>query len=73
MAKATTTAPNLQEQLVAKRAELIETRRSHAAGELVNPRAISRIRKEIARLMTELNKKDVTAPTAVAETKEEKK
>jgi ribosomal protein L29 len=72
MAKApTTTAPNLQVQIDAKRAELLETKRSHAAGELVNPRALGRIRKEIARLHTELNKPDSKAP--VKETKEEEK
>ena len=31
---------------------LLETRRSHRAGELVNPRAITHARKEIARLKT---------------------
>lgn len=38
--------------LAAKQAEMMETRRSHRAGELVNPRAITHIRKEIARLKT---------------------
>ena len=57
MALAKKAAPvvNLQEELVIKRTELLETKRSHAAGELVNPRALGRIRKEIARLHTQLN------------------
>ncbi len=44
------------EQLIAKLAEarqdLLEAKRSNAAGELVNPRVITSTRKEIARLST---------------------
>lgn len=43
---------DLQTDLAAKRADLIEAKRSHRAGELVNPRVITTTRKEIARLMT---------------------
>ncbi len=43
---------DMQGALVTKRAEMMETRRSHRAGELVNPRAITHGRKEIARLKT---------------------
>lgn len=66
MATAKKTAPvvNLNEELAAKRVELIETKRSHAAGELVNPRALGRIRKEIARIQTEMNRKDSTEPVS---------
>ncbi|MBC7512419.1 50S ribosomal protein L29 [Candidatus Saccharibacteria bacterium] len=46
---------SLEEQLVAKRTDLFEARKSHAAGELVNPRVISRYRKEIARVLTLIN------------------
>lgn len=42
----------LEKELVAKRADYIETKKSHVAGELVNPRVITATRKEIARLMT---------------------
>lgn len=73
MAKAQTTAPTLQEQLTAKQAEMIETRRSHAAGELVNPRAITRIRKEIARIQTQMNQPQVAAQASETEEKEENK
>ncbi len=70
IAKKPAPAVNLQEQLAGKRTELIETKRSHAAGELVNPRALGRIRKDIARLHTQLN-----APEAGPKelTEEEKK
>ena len=43
------------EQLVAKRADLIEARRGLAAGELTNPRMVSSLRKDIARLLTAQN------------------
>lgn len=46
---------SLSEQLAAKRADLLEARKSLAAGELVNPRVISSYRKDIARLLTKIN------------------
>ena len=46
---------SLQEQLQAKRVELKDLRRSHAAGELANPRAITKARKDIARLEAALS------------------
>jgi ribosomal protein L29 len=46
---------SLSEQLAEKRKELIEAKRGHAAGELQNPRAIGKIRKDIARMLTEVN------------------
>lgn len=46
---------NPVEMLVEKRAELLEYRKSNSAGELVNPRAITHVKKEIARLMTTIN------------------
>ncbi|MDR0397689.1 MAG: 50S ribosomal protein L29 [Candidatus Nomurabacteria bacterium] len=48
---------SLPEQLAEKRRELIEAKRGHSAGELQNPRALGKIRKDIARLMTEINAK----------------
>jgi large subunit ribosomal protein L29 len=55
-----TTAPKAAEltneqQLAAKRSDLLEARKSLAAGELVNPSVISRLRKDIARLLTTIN------------------
>lgn len=42
----------LHEELAAKRADLLEARRGHGAGELTNPRVLTMTRKEIARLLT---------------------
>lgn len=52
---------SLEEQLVAKRADLLEFRKSNRAGELVNPRAITAVRKEIARLLTSINAAKLSA------------
>jgi len=46
---------SLDEQLVAKRSDLLDAKRSHASGELVNPRVIKGYRKDIARLLTSIN------------------
>lgn len=43
---------DLPTQLVAKQADFLELKRSHRAGELVNPRVLGTTRKEIARLHT---------------------
>lgn len=53
--KAVATEKSLQEQLAEKRADLLGYQKSHAAGELVNPRAITAARKDIARLLTKIN------------------
>lgn len=45
---------DLKNDLDKKQAEILETRRSHRAGELVNPRALTHARKEIARLKTSI-------------------
>lgn len=42
----------LQEELAAKQQDLLEAKRSHQAGDLVNPRILTVTRKEIARLHT---------------------
>ena len=46
------TLEQLHEELASKKADQIAHKRSHAAGELVNPRVLTTIRKEIARLHT---------------------
>lgn len=46
---------SVNEQLAAKRNDLLEARKSLAAGELVNPRVIGSYRKDIARLLTTIN------------------
>lgn len=45
---------DLEKDLTEKRNDMIESKRSHRAGELVNPRVITKTRKEIARLLTAL-------------------
>ena len=51
----------LQKDLVAKQADLIESRKSHRSGELVNPRVLSTTRKEIARLHTAIRAAELAA------------
>jgi ribosomal protein L29 len=45
----------LQKLLAEHQAELVEKRRTHAAGELTNPRSITKIRREIALMLTVVN------------------
>ena len=52
------TVEELKKQLSEKRNDLIEAKRSHAAGELVNPKALRSLRKDIARLLTQINEKE---------------
>ena len=49
------TVEDLQKELVAKQQDLIAAKRSHKAGELVNPKVLATTRKDIARLMTQIN------------------
>lgn len=49
----------LKKDLVAKHNDLLEARRGHRAGELVNPRAITVTRKEIARLKTAIRAEEL--------------
>lgn len=46
------TIEQLREELTVKQQELIDARRGLAAGELQNPRVITKTRKDIARLHT---------------------
>lgn len=46
------TVEELRKDLLAKQQDLVEARRGLAAGELQNPRVITKTRKEIARLFT---------------------
>ena len=50
----------LRDKLAAKRQQLLDCR-SHKAGELVNPRALGQIRKEIARLLTAIRAQELAA------------
>ena len=49
------TIDDLKKELNEKRNDLLQAKRSHAAGELVNPKALRSFRKEIARLLTQIN------------------
>ena len=46
------TVETLRKDLEAKQHDMLMTRKSHRGGELVNPRILGTIRKEIARLHT---------------------
>ena len=46
------TIEQLRADLQAKQLDMLNARKSHAAGELVNPRILTTTRKEIARLHT---------------------
>lgn len=52
------TVDDLKKELAEKRHDLLQAKRSHAAGELVNPKALRSLRKDIARLLTQLNEKE---------------
>ena len=52
------TVEDLKKELAEKRHDLLQAKRSHAAGELVNPKALRSLRKDIARLLTQINKKE---------------
>ncbi len=52
---------DLQKDLAAKQADLLQSRKSHRAGELVNPRILSTTRKEIARLHTAIRAAELAA------------
>jgi len=52
------TVEDLKKEVAEKRHDLLQAKRSHAAGELVNPKALRSLRKDIARLLTQLNEKE---------------
>ena len=52
------TVDELKAEVATKRADLLEAKRSLAAGELANPRILGTYRKDIARLLTEINLKE---------------
>ena len=52
------TIDDLKKELAEKRNDLLQAKRSHAAGELVNPKALRSLRKDIARLLTQINEKE---------------
>ena len=52
------TIDDLKKKVAEKRNDLLQAKRSHAAGELVNPKALRSLRKDIARLLTQINEKE---------------
>lgn len=48
---------DLEKELLSARADLMQALRGHRAGELTNPRVLGSTRKQIARLMTQINAK----------------
>lgn len=64
------TLAQLQEELVTLRADYDDFRRSHIAGELVNPRVITTQRKAIARTLTAIKQAELAK--AVSAPKEDK-
>ena len=55
------TVEQLREELAVKQQDMLEAKRSHAAGELVNPRVLTHTRKEIARINTAIRAAEVAA------------
>lgn len=49
----------LQEKLVALQAELVKMRMNHAVSPLENPLSLRHQRKDVARLLTELRKREL--------------
>ncbi|MBP6037920.1 MAG: 50S ribosomal protein L29 [Candidatus Saccharimonas sp.] len=52
---------DMLKQLAEMQQDLMTSRRSHRAGELVNPRVLSTLRKDIARLMTAIRAAEISA------------
>ncbi len=50
-----TSLESLQQELASKRADLLAAQRGHKTGELTNPRALGALRRDIARLLTQIN------------------
>lgn len=49
----------LRKDLAAKQQDMLDSRKSHRAGELVNPRVLTTQRKEIARLLTAIRAEEL--------------
>lgn len=65
VAKAKTAAPKtlaeLREEVKSLEGEILEHKRSHRQGELVNPHILTVKRKSIARLLTAIRKEELSA------------
>lgn len=58
-AKEVKSLADLQKELATKQNDLLEARKGHKAGELVNPRVITLTRKEVARLKTAIRAEEL--------------
>lgn len=58
-AKVVKDVDTLRNDLSVKQQDLLEARRSHAGGELVNPQVLRTTRKEIARLHTQIREAEL--------------
>lgn len=58
-AKEVKSLADLQKDLATKQNDLLEARKGHKAGELVNPRVITLTRKEVARLKTAIRAEEL--------------
>ena len=50
---------DLHKELAAKKQDLLDSKKSHRSGELVNPRVLGAMRKEIARLLTAIRAEEL--------------
>ncbi len=55
------TLDQLKQELEVKRTDQLDAKRSHAAGELVNPHVLTQTRKQIARLHTAIRAAEIAA------------
>ncbi len=58
-ASAVKTLDELKVELAAKQNDMLDAKRGHRAGELVNPRVITTTRKDIARLKTAIRAEEL--------------
>lgn len=52
---------DLTNDLSVMRQDLLDARKSHKAGEMVNPRAITKLRKNIARILTRIRQEEINS------------
>lgn len=60
-APAVKTIEQLKAELAEKKQDMLDSRKSLIAGEMVNPRAIRSLRKDIARLLTAIRKDEINS------------
>lgn len=50
---------DLHKELASKKQDLLDSKKSHRSGELVNPRVLGTLKKEIARLLTAIRAEEL--------------